>query len=126
MERFICCIYNLQTFFSDMQCSEMHCYYKVMKTLLAVIFITPMAWTKVVVPKSIINIGLLVNLDNDDNLGAFVLIKILEEDNNFAKEARAYGESQIEKVDSLTPLDLRNKNWVYEEISRRINRLLAV
>ena len=69
-----------------------------MKALLAMIFITPLAWTKVVIPKSTTNIGLPVNLDNDDNLGAFDLIKILEEDTNFTKEAKTQGESKNEKI----------------------------
>ena len=67
-------------------------------------FITQLAWTKVVIHKSTNNIGLPVNLDNDYNLGAFNLIKILEEDTNFTKEAKAQGESENEKVDSLTLL----------------------
>ena len=64
-------------------------YYTLMKALLALIFITPLAWTKVVVPKSTNNIGLLVNLDKDDNLGALDLMKILEEATKFTKEAKA-------------------------------------
>ena len=103
----------------------MYCYYTLMKALLAVIFITLLAWTKVVIPKSTTNIGLLVNLDNDDNLGVFNLIKILEEDTNSTKEAKAQGESKNENVDSLTPLQLRNKTLVYEETSCRVKRQLA-
>ena len=67
------------------------------------IFIIPLALTKVVVPKSTTNIGFQVNLDNDDNVGAFYLTKILEEDTNFTKEAKTKGESENKKVDSLTP-----------------------
>ena len=77
------------------------------------IFIKPLALTKVVVPKSTTNIGFQVNLDNDDNVGAFYLTKILEEDTNFTKEAKPKGESENKKVDSLTPLQLKNKTRVY-------------
>ena len=76
----------------------MLCYYTLIKALLAVIFITKLAWTKGVVPKSTTNIGLLVNLDNDDNLGVFELIKILEQDTNITKEANTPGESENEEV----------------------------
>ena len=77
------------------------------------IFIIPLALTKVVVPKSTTNIGFQVNLDNDDNVGAFYLTKILEEDTNFTKEAKTKGESENKKVDSLTHLQRQNKIWVY-------------
>ena len=60
-------------------------------------FITQLAWTKVVIHKSTNNIGLPVNLHNDDSLGAFDLIKIPEEDTKFTKEAKAQGESEIRK-----------------------------
>ena len=96
-----------------------------MKALLAMMFITPLAWTKVVIPKSTNNIGLLVNLDKDDNLGALDLMKILEEATKFTKEAKAQGESENEKVDSLTTLQLRNKTRVYEQTSHRQKRQLA-
>ena len=77
------------------------------------IFIIPLALTKVVVPKSTTNIGFQVNLDNDDNLGAFHMTKKLEEDTNFTKEAKTKGESENKKVDSLTHLQRQNKIWVY-------------
>ena len=75
----------------------MHCYCTLIKALPAVMFITQLVWAKVVVHKSTTNIGLPVNLDNDDSLGAFDLIKIPEEDTNFTKEAKAQGESEIRK-----------------------------
>ena len=96
-----------------------------MWNFIPVLLILPLDWTKVVIPKSTINIGLPGNLDNDENLGAFDLIKILEEATNFTKEAKAQGESENEKVDSLTTLQLRNKTWVYEQTSRRQKRQLA-
>ena len=77
------------------------------------IFIIPLALTKVVVPKSTTNIGFQVSLDNDDNPGAFYLTKILEEDTNITRKAKTKGESENKKVDSLTPLQLKNKTWVY-------------
>ena len=90
------------------------------------IFIIPLALTKVVVPKSTTNIGFQVNLDNDDNLGAFYLTKILEEDTNFTKEAKTKGESENKKVDYLTILKIGNKTEVYKETSCRQKRQLAV
>ena len=110
------------SFLSDTHCNKMYCYYTIMKALLAMIFITPLAWTKVVIPKSTTNIGLPVNLDNDNNLRAIDLIKILEEDINSTNEAKAQGESENEKVDSLTPLQIRNKTHVYTETSYRVMR----
>ena len=97
----------------------MYCYYTQMKAILAMIFITLLTWTKLVVPKSTTNIGLTVNQ------GAFNLIKILEEDTNSTKEAKTQGECENEKVDSLISLQLRNKTRVYEETSHRQKRQLA-
>ena len=68
-----------------------------MKALLAMIFIITLASTKFIASKSTTNISLPVNLDNDDSLGAFDLIKIPEEDTKFTKEAKAQGESEIRK-----------------------------
>ena len=94
-------------------------FYTLMKALLAMMFITPLPWTKVVVPKSTTMIGVLVNLDKDDNCGVFKGIDILEETTNFTKEVKALGESEKERmryfntlVDSLTTLQLRNRTWV--------------
>ena len=41
------------------------------------------------------------------------MTKILEEDTNFTKEAKTKEESENKKVDSLTPLQLKNKAGVY-------------
>ena len=71
------------------------------------------------------NKGLLVNIDNNDNLEAFDLLKILKEDSNSAKEDKAQGEIENENVDYLTPLQLKNKTWVYEEKSWRVKRWLT-
>ena len=88
-------------------------------------FITPLAWTKVVIPICTNNIGLPVNLDKDENLGALDVMKIMEEANKFTKEPQDQGESGNEKFDSLTTLELRKTNWVHEQKSRRKKRQLA-
>ena len=96
-----------------------------MKALLALMFITPLAWTKVVIPISTTNIGLPVNLDKDENLGALDVMKIMEEATKFTKEPKAQGECGNEKVDSLTTLQLRKTNWVHEQKSCSQKRQLA-
>ena len=79
-------------------------YYTLLKALLAVMFITPLAWTKVVIPISTTNIGFPVKLDKDENLGALDVMKIMEEATKFTKEPKAQGECRNEKVDCLTTL----------------------
>ena len=56
-------------------------YYTLMKALLALMFITPLAWTKVI-PISTNNIGLPLNLDKDENSGALDVMKIPISTNN--------------------------------------------
>ena len=87
-----------------------------MKALLALMFITPLAWTKVVIP---------ISTNNDENLGALDMMKIMEEANKFTKEPQDQGESGNEKFDSLTSLELRKTNWVHEQKSCRKKRQLA-
>ena len=68
-----------------------------MMALLAMMFITPLAWTKVAIPKSTTKIGVPVNLDKDDNLEVFNLKEILEEATNLTEEAKTQGERKIMK-----------------------------
>ena len=63
-------------------------YYTLMKALLALMFMTPLSWTKVI-PISANNKGLPLDLDNDENSGALdMMIK---------KTIKAQGILEIEK-----------------------------